>query len=655
MSRSSSVLSGCCLLTACAQTVTSGVALPDAGSPLDAPVATADAPIVTTDAGAPVDAGSPVVPDGGVSDDCRRGTWCWERPFPTGEAAVAAVAPAADRMAYVTEGGTLARWEGGRWSSQLLTLPGQATGIWLGADGEVVLTVVERLSQRERWIVELRGATQRVTPVAGQGYVSDPVAAGDTLWVKGTRELYRRRAGGAWETIDGPGDDAIVASMHVVGPDEVIALESWGSGSGTGLLHRYRAGTWELAVDFRGRPYRVDGPIVLHDGSLWMRNAETDTGRPGMVRVTGAEVVDVRLPRGLESASVHQVGTDLWVVGGNRAWRRRGEEWSEVEGFPGRLYGELVGFGDGVAWALSAGVQRWQGGAWERLAEADQPTGNFWDLGGGDPVLVAQRPAGFFRLQGMPRQSWEAEATMAPGDVTGDSAPVEGVGALATEEGVVLTRGTVPQRGFAWPTRGPRQLLGASPAGVWAWESADRFIGAGDDGMWIEVTGPVFEDVPRGGYTVDAVHFTADARLFVAASLITGDKQVRRRAFVREGAGWRTIASEMGVFGRTESSFFAGDRSDALWIGLSALYRYDGRTASRVTPELQIQGLSRRTDGAAVVLTPEAVEVYGADGRRTDRVTLPPVRAAFARVHQVAATRVLRVANASGHVMRYTP
>ena len=108
MSRSSFALLACCLSTACAQTVTSGTAPPDAAvTPADAPLATTDAAVTAidaparTDAPAPVDAGPVVIPDGGVSDDCRSGTWCWERPFPTGEAAVAAAAPSADRMAFV--------------------------------------------------------------------------------------------------------------------------------------------------------------------------------------------------------------------------------------------------------------------------------------------------------------------------------------------------------------------------------------------------------------------------------------------------------------------------------------------------------------------------------------------------------------------------
>jgi len=654
VSRSSFALLACCLLTACAQTVTSGTAPPDAAvTPADVPVIATDAP-APPDAPAPVDAGPAVVPDGGVSDDCRAGTWCWERPFPTGEVAVAAVAPSADRMAFVTEGGTLARWESGRWSTQVLTLPGQPTGVWLGDNGEVVLTVVERLSQRARWIVELRGGTQRVVALEGEGYVSDPRSTGDTLWVKGTREIYRRRGGAMWETIDGPGSDAIIASYHVVGPDEVIALESWGSGSGTGLLHRYRAGAWELAVDFRERSgYRVEGPIAEHDGALWMRTFEVGSGLPGVVRVVGSEVEDLRVPRGLRSMNLYAVGTQVWLVDGNRAWRRQGDEWVSVAGFPGRAYGVMAGFGDGVAWVLSEGVHRFSGGAWQRVAEGDQPTGNLWDVGG-EPLLVSYRPSGFLALRAGMRPSWALEPMMLQGEVTGDAPPVQGVGALATDEGVMRVMGRAVGRLVPWPERGLGRVMSASPAGTWAWLTTDRFIGLTGD-AWTEITGPVFEDVPRAGYNVDAVHFTADGRLFVAASLVTGDKQVRRRVYLREGEAWRLVVSEMGVFGRTESAFIAGDRSDDVWIGLSGLHHFTGMTASLVAPALDVQSLARRSDGAVVALTMEAVETYGADERRLDRVLLPAVRAYFSRVHQVAATRVLRVANGSGHVMRYTP
>ncbi len=654
MSRSSSLLLACCLSTACAQTVTSGIAQPDAGTAVDAPIVIADVN-PPTDVGAPVDAGAPIViPDGGVSDDCRPATWCWERPFPTGETAVAAVAPSADRMAFITEGGTLVRWESGRWSTQTLTLPGQPTGLWLGADGDVVLTVVERISQRERWIVELRSGAQRITALAGQGYVSNPQSSGDTVWVQGARELYRRRGDAAWETIDGPGSDALIASLHVVGPNEVIALESWGSGSGTGLLHRYNAGAWELVVDFRDRsPERVEGPIVAHDGALWMRTFEPDRGLPGVVRVVGSETEYLSVPRGTSSINLAAVGTEVWLIDGNRAWRRRGDEWVAVMGFPGRSYGVITGFGDGVAWVLNEGIHRFSGGAWQRVAEGDQPTGNFWDVGG-EPLLVSYRPSGFLALRAGTRPTWALEPMMLQGDIIGDAAPVQGVGALATDEGVMRVTGRAVGRMVTWPERGVGRVMSASPAGVWAWLTTNRFIGLVGD-AWTEVTGPVFEDVPRAGYTVDAVHFTADGRLFVAASVVTGDKQVRRRVFVREGEGWRLVVSEMGVFGRTESAFVVGDTSSDVWIGLSGLHHFNGMTASLVAPGLDVQGLSRRSDGVVVALTATTVQTWGADERRLAPVPLPPVRAHFTRVHQVAGTRVLRVANASGQVMRYTP
>lgn len=637
------------LLSGCAQTATA-TRLPgaDAATPIDAPV-----PV-------PVDAPRPVI-DAGVSplgDDCRSGTWCWERPRPTGEVAVAASVTSPDRAVFITEGGTLAAWDGARWSTRQLTLPGQPTGLLLGADGELLVTVVDPVAQRERWVVELRGGAQRVIPLAGEGYVSRPTASGATVWALGTRELFRRR-GATWETIPGPAGSPVLSGLHVVGPDEVIALESWGSGSGTGVLHRYRAGTWEVAVDFRAIELRVEGPIVSHGGALWMRTFDTSTMEAGVIRVAGAEVESVVTPRGLGSLSVHGVGDALWLVDGARAWRREGDGWTPVEGFPGQQYGVIEGVGGDVAWVWSNGIHRWRAGMWDRFGEGDQPTGNFWDVSG-QPLLVSQRPAGFLGLINSSPPSWALAVSDPRGPFVGDSPPVDRVGYMASAAGVIqVSLGDLASIGgpvLRWPgaVMGGRVVIGGSAAGVWAWVGAEGFSSVAGR-PWTRVAGPTFADVPRPeGYTVDAVHYTADARLFLAASMVTGDKQVRRRVFVREGEAWRQVVAEMGVFGRTESAFVVGDRAGEVFIGLSGLYRYDGMTATLVAPDLDVQGLSRRVDGGAVVLTPTAVVTYSAAGVQVGQVALPPVRAYFTRVHQ-SVTGVVRVSNPSGWVMRYTP
>jgi hypothetical protein len=639
------------LLSGCAQTATA-TRLPgaDAATPIDAPV---DAPV-------PVDVPRPAV-DAGVSalsDDCRPGTWCWERPRPTGEVAVAAAVTSPDRAVFITEGGTLAAWDGARWSTRQLTLPGQPTGLLLGADGELVVTVVDRVAQRERWVVELRGDAQGTVPLAGEGYVSRPTASGSTVWALGTREVFRRR-GATWETIPGPAGSPVLSGLHVVGPDEVIALESWGSGSGTGVLHRYRAGAWEVVVDFRSIELRVEGPIVAHGGALWMRTFDTNTMEAGVIRVAGAEVESVVTPRGLGSISLHGVGDGLWLLDGTRAWRREGDGWTPLEGFPGQQYGVIEGVGEDVAWVWSNGIHRWRAGAWERLGEGDQPTGNFWDVSG-QPLLVSQRPAGFLGLTGGSHPGWALAISDARGPFVGDSPPVDGVGYVAITAGViqvpVAAIASINSPALRWPVSvmGGRVAIGGSAAGVWAWVGAEGFTSLAGR-PWTAVAGPTFADVPRAeGYNVDAVHYTADARLFLAASMVTGDKQVRRRVFVREGEAWRQVVAEMGVFGRTESAFVVGDRAGEVFIGLSGLYRYDGTTATLLTPDLDVQGLSRRADGGAVALTPTAVVSYSAAGVRVGQVALPPVRAYFTRVHQTAAG-VVRVANPSGWVMRYTP
>ncbi|TAK21957.1 MAG: hypothetical protein EPO40_29080 [Myxococcaceae bacterium] len=657
MPRLLALLTSASLLAACAQSVTATQRTDDAGAPADAPIIV-DAPIAI-DAGSPVpvDAPRPDV-DGGlppVTDDCLRGTWCWERPVPTGETVVAAVTPAASSLAFVTEGGTLASFDGTRWTTRLLTLPGQATGLFVGADGEVVVTVVEPISQRQRWIVELRGDAQRVIRLEGGGYVSNPQAGGDALWAAGSRELFRRR-GATWERIAGPAGSPVIGGLRVVGPDEVIALESWGSGSGTGVLHRYRAGAWEVLVDFRPFEYRVEGPIVAQGGALWMRTYDTGAREPGVIRVVGAEVQSVELPRGLGSINLYSVGDAVWLVDGARAWAREGDDWTPVTGFPGRAYGVIVGFSVDVAWVLSNGLHRRRRGEWERVGEPDQPTGNFWDFNG-QPSLVSYRPAGFLTLAGMPRPSWRLDAFDGRGDVRSDSPPVDGVGYLDTADGVIVVRGGALGESFSWPRGmgGGGAVMGGSAAGVWAWAGDDRLVGR-VDGTWSDVEGPAFADAPRAaGYTVNAVQYTADARLFVAATMVTGDKQVRRRVFVREGDVWRQVAAEMGVFGRTEGVFVVGDRAGEMWLGLSGLYRYDGMVATLVAPDLDVQALSRRADGGVVLLTPTTVETYSAGGSLLGRVDLPPVRAHFTRVHRSAASGTVRVANASGQVMRYTP
>lgn len=650
------------LLTACAQTVATTQGTADAGNAVDLPGAGDDGAPLAPDAPAPdggpapTDAPGPAVDAGGaVSDDCRRGTWCWERPVPTGESAVAAAVPSADRMVFITEGGTLATWEGGRWSTRRLALPGSPTGLFVGADGEVIVTAVDQLARSNRWIVEFRGDARREIRLEGDGHVSDPRAGGAALWAAGSRELFRRR-GTAWETVAGPAGAPVISGYHVVGPDEVVALESWGSGSGAGVLHRYRAGAWEVLVDFRDQGFRVDGPVVAHDGALWMRTFDTSTRTSGVIRVAGTEVALVEPPRGLGTINLHGVGDDLWLIGDGRAWVRRAGDWTPVTAFPGRPYGVVGGFGTEVAWALSDGVHRRRSGAWESLGESAVPTGNFWNVGG-VPLLVAQRPAGFLFYGGTPRPSWRLAPLEVRSDVLADSPPVEGVGYLATADGVVAVRGrTVAGPSVAWPSGTMRAgaVLGGSAAGLWAWGGERRLVGY-VAGAWSELAAPTFPEAPAASYTIDAIHFTADARLFVAATALSGDKQVRRRVFVREGTAWRQIVSEMGVFGRTEDAVLVGDRADGVWIGLSGLYRYDGATAARVAEAIDVQGLARRADGGVVALTPGAVEAYSARGLLLDRVALPAVRGSFNRVHHAAGPNALRVANGGGWVMRYTP
>jgi hypothetical protein len=275
------------LFAACSQSVTTTPSLIDGGVEIDARNAV-DTPDVSVDGTPPSpDVSTSVgdVPDSSVSTECRQEMWCWERPFPTGEIATAAVVSSADRFTYITETGNLVSWDGTRWNTRQISLRGRPTGLWIGTDGEVVIGVAERISQREHWIVEVRGDAVRIVPLEGQGSITRLQASGSTLWALGARELFRRRGGSTtWERIAGPARSPVLAGMHVVAGEDVIVLESWGSGSGTGVLHRYN-GTWSQLVDFRDIGGRVEGPLIEHDGDLWMRGYSTR--RPFVVRVVG--------------------------------------------------------------------------------------------------------------------------------------------------------------------------------------------------------------------------------------------------------------------------------------------------------------------------------------------------------------------------------
>ena len=614
------------------------VAAPDAGARLDAGAA--------QDGGAARD-GGPI-----VSADCARGTWCWERPVPSGEGAIAAQAFEGDRAVALASSGTLARFDGRAWTLQLLDLGGlYPVGLWGEDPSELFVLATDSFSRRGRTLfrVDARGTTP-LASVADESAWGLLGARRDAVYTLAERQLVRWD-GAAWTSLGGPGGDVSLSSLALDG-DGLLVLESWGSGSGSGILHRWQDGAWSRVVEFSGLGVRVDGPIVRGEGAWWLRGYDV---RRGVVRLVRGDADGWRVVAAPTSdGELVAVGDRAWWVSGERAWRLVGESWQRVLGFPGRQYGTLVGHGEG-AWVFgSVFASRGESGTWRMWGEAPRPSVGFVDVDASRATLFVGGPAALVSSAPSTPRAWrEIPLGFEGPPVAADARPDLGA-ALVVDDTLVVAD--------ASGVRASHPL----PEGIRAWgwvalAGPDHAWLTTGDGQLIEWRGawaapidpPSFAEAPNSRATVGALHVTREGTLYAGVWTITGDKQVYQGVFAREAGGWRAVVEAPGVFGESSQLAIIGERDDALWIALGGLWRVDARGARRVDGFERLVTLAPAPGGGVLALESARIHTLTADAQVIDVLALPLARELFfAHVRRVG--DVTYAATHAGQVIRYT-
>lgn len=642
------------LVPACAGTIAgeaSDAAVPvDATGPLtDAPAPSGDTPVPPPDA--------PAVPPAPftVTDDCLPGTWCWERPLPTAETVSAATLTANGGVAFVTEDGTLAEWRDGRWRTRVLSLPGRPSSLYAQGPGRYWLTSSDRDRAQRSYITRVEGAAVTTTPMPAGRYVSTLVGDGaNELWALGSRAPFRWD-GAQWVEGTALPGNPLLATMIRTGPGELLILESWGSGSGYGRLHRYRDGAYTLVYDFRDLELRIDGPIVARGNALWLRGWDSARSRGSLVHFDGATWQAYNLPPGADSANLVGVGDAVWAVYGSRAWRREGNGWVSVEGFTGRQYGTILGAPDGTVWDFSNGVARRQGDTWTSFGEGSVPTLGFLHDAPAAPALVTVGAPGVLVPGAADGRGWVTASFGWMGEATALSSTPAATW-VATEGGLhrLFERGVAAVVPLPNGLTRPRFLAGNTRS-VWTLDDALRphnFTG----GSWTQVPSlPAPREAPNADARPLGLHVAESGAVYGAGSWLRGDKQVFNRLYQLRGAAWIELVATTGEFGREERAAFTSGVGGSVYFSNHGVYAVQDGNA-RIF-DAMARPVDLALDGARNLLGLEedAVIVWSPNGQRAQTLPLPTaLRGRFQHVHRDALGRV-RVSNAAGHVLRYTP
>jgi len=641
------------LLPACADTVSSTVG--DAATPSDAVLS--DNGSATPDVvGPPVDAGPPPPPAPfALSDDCAAGTWCWERPEPTGETVVDAAALPDGGVVFITEDGTLVLWQRGRWTTRPLSLPGRPTSVLAAGPDIIWVTSVEPMNQRQRFITRIERATVRSEPLPGEGSVGNLVGTDpNEVWALGIRAPIRWDGTRWTEGAALPGD-ILLNAVHRAGPGELLVLESWGSGSGYGRLHRYRDGVYTLEYDFRELELRVDGPIVAVGETLWFRGYDTRRSVASAVRFENGAWAAFNMPSGTTGATLHQAANAVWAVDGSRAWERVGNQWVPIEGFDGTPYGPTLQATDGATWVFSNGITRRLGGQWTPVGARSIPALGFLHDDPREPALVTIGAPGLLVRRGANERAW----VDSPGGWMGDASALSSTAAgswVGTTAGIyqLFARGVRTSAPLAPGQMRPYFLAGN---GRDAWTLNDNFLPFGFvQGSWLaaaEIPEPA--EAPQSGVRPLALHVAESGEVYVATSSIRGDKQVFNRVLTLRGASWQPVHTWGGEFGNDSLVTMTSGPEGRVYLSADGLYTLQNGTATVINAEARAIDLSVDGGGNLVGLERDQVLVWNPSHQRIATVPLPPTqRDRFVHVHRDAQQRI-RLSNRTGHILRYTP
>lgn len=632
----------------------------DGGTPSDGGPASADAGRAPADAGAgvadatPPDTGEPTTDAGRptLTDDCRPGTWCWEKPFPSGEPALVARVFPGDRAVYLTESGTLATWDGQAWSLRILELPGTPVGLW--AQDLSTLYVTCTGPRRGEGRALLRVTVERVELLAqgAEGSVGELVGEReDDLYALGGRVLLHWD-GQSWRELPGPGNDVLLASALST-PDGLLVLESWGSGSGFGRLHRYQAGSWSLVFDFAALGQRMEGPLVSADGALWLRAFDFNRGRISVARGEAGAWAIVEAPS-RQDGTLRQAGDRLWFVAASRAWVRTRERWAAAPGFPGTQYDVMAGDGE-TAWVFGGQVaSRTREEPWRTWSSGLVPTHGFWRTADAASALLSSSPLALWTLDTPDARTWSAEALEVDSNVLAYDSGPRGAGVVAIERGLLFVEGRRVQTLIPYPP-------GLRAFGFVHRDETRTWVGL-DDGRLIAWGGgwsiprdlPRVAAVPAQQPQLTALHSEASGTVYVGTRLITGNKEVFEDVWVSELGGWRSVASRRGEFGRDVATIVDSDAQGTLWVAMGDVWRIEGGARMLIGRDLDLVDLAVEDDGT----------VSGTDGARVYRWTpsgaplwqaeVPLPALYFTRVHTATDGKV-RLTTTQGQVIRYTP
>jgi hypothetical protein len=641
-------------LLGCANTVSPGTPSPDASLALDV-TATADV-IAVADRATPTDV---VVssPDGGrvLTDDCAPGTWCWERPLPSGERIVGERVISANEVLFATVGGTLARWDGTRWRTVILALPGEVRSVWAQRGDEVFLLCGAENSagaMQRSWLVRVRGDVPEVLSGPRMGTASnlEGTAAND-LWSLGQRGMIHWN-GTAWREVAGPGD-VLLSGLFVRGANDLLVLENWGSGSGTGRLHRFDGTKWTLLTSFEGLRVRVDAPIVPLDGSLYLRAWDSRASQPEVVRydLAGGQSELITPPTDNGSVDLHTDGRALWVSYAGRVWRREGAQWRAVAPINVGFGGSIVGVGPDT-WVLGSIVARLRGDRWEGFSSTLDGAAGFWRDRDPTPALVTLRPGGLAAQDPMARGDWPVRPMLENAPAEAWTPDGDNGGWFAANTGATHVVNRQPMAPVAWPAGGRRQgAMGAWGATLWA--VSERGIERYIEGVWAEpVMSPMVPEAPRARPYVRAVHGVGANAAVFSTELITGDKTVYVNVYALRGAEATPVSALRGVFGSSTEVVIEG-RLPAVWVSFNGLRLWDGTTARVVEPEVTPTDLHVLADGRAIGTDGARVYVWTADGRRVGALPIPQMRDLYWNRVMGDARGVIRVASGDA-VLRFT-
>lgn len=633
----------------CAQSVSSARA--DAQAPTDVAVP-------NDVVGPPVDAAAPV-PTGGVSDDCARGTWCWELPTPTGEAVIAAQSTGVGRVVLATASGTVARYDGARWSTRRVEVPSPVNGLWAAGDDDVFLTCAESDGSASA-VLRVRGARVERMPLPAEvTSVSSPTGTGpDDVWMLAQQQLVHFD-GAAWTAVEGVEGRPFLAGLRMLGRGEVEALESWGSGSGFGRIHQRRGGVWARTFDFRSVNLRVDGPFAVGGGQAWLRATDTRRGDAALVRFDGATWEAFASPS-TSVSRMFSLGDTVAVSNGGGLWWRQGERWARADfaADDGNM-SYAAGTGEGDLWLFRDRVSRRVGEVWRDESPRVGGALGFFPGGVdvallGTPMTTATRDA----ASGRWRVGARGEA------VYGLAWSSVGRGWIAQQDEVVeVDQSGVSLRRAAWPmgTRGSGVRLAAfrgSRDDLWVSDGEAvipaRFDGEELVGWGDPIAAPRLGPKGRVPGRVSAMHVSDDGVLWVGSSAITGDKTVYLAVHRWNGA-WQQVLDDRGEFGGIDDlRLFTDPLHRVLWVGTGRLLRWDGAQMVPVEGGVRVNDLQVRGD-----------DVFGTDGRRVLQWNLRgasiatpreiPIGRDLSASHlRVERDGTVRVAG-GGWVLRYTP